>query len=97
MDQRNLAGIGNLYKSETLFLRGVSPWRRTAEVDAMPELVELARRMLEANKERVGQVTTGQSGPRSSRPGSTAGPAGPAGAAAPPSGARIRGPRSRSG
>ena len=26
LDQRNLAGIGNLYKAETLFLRGVSPW-----------------------------------------------------------------------
>jgi endonuclease-8 len=59
MDQRNLAGIGNLYKSETLFLRGVSPWRPAAEVDGLPELVELARRMLDANKERVGQVTTG--------------------------------------
>jgi endonuclease VIII len=59
MDQRNLAGIGNLYKSETLFLRGVSPWRRTGGVPAMAELVELARRMLEANKERAGQVTTG--------------------------------------
>jgi endonuclease-8 len=59
MDQRNLAGIGNLYKAETLFLRGVSPWRLAAEVPAIPELVELARRMLEANKERVGQVTTG--------------------------------------
>jgi len=59
MDQRNLAGIGNMYKSETLFLRGVSPWRPAAEVDSMPELVELARRMLAANKDRVGQVTTG--------------------------------------
>jgi endonuclease VIII len=59
MDQRNLAGIGNLYKSETLFLRGVSPWRPAAEVDGLPELVELARRMLDANKERPGQVTTG--------------------------------------
>jgi endonuclease-8 len=59
MDQRNLAGIGNLYKAETLFLRGVNPWRPAAEVPAMPELVELAQRMLEANKERVGQVTTG--------------------------------------
>lgn len=59
MDQRNLAGIGNLYKAETLFLRGVSPWRPAAEVPAMPELVELARQMLDANKERVGQVTTG--------------------------------------
>ena len=27
LDQRNLAGIGNLYKAETLFLRGISPWR----------------------------------------------------------------------
>ena len=26
LDQRNLAGIGNLYKAETLFLRGVWPW-----------------------------------------------------------------------
>ena len=25
LDQRNLAGIGNLYKGEALFLRGVSP------------------------------------------------------------------------
>jgi endonuclease VIII len=59
MDQRNLAGIGNLYKAETLFLRGVSPWRPAGEVDEMPELVELARRLLDANKERVGQVITG--------------------------------------
>jgi endonuclease-8 len=59
MDQRNLAGIGNMYKSETLFLRGVSPWRRTGDVPGMADLVELARRMLEANKERTGQVTTG--------------------------------------
>ena len=27
LDQRNLAGIGNLYKSEALFLRGIWPWR----------------------------------------------------------------------
>ena len=26
LDQRNLAGIGNFYKCEVLFLRGVSPW-----------------------------------------------------------------------
>jgi formamidopyrimidine-DNA glycosylase len=59
LDQRNLAGIGNLFKAETLFLRGVSPWRRTGDVDGMPELVELARRLLDVNKARVGQVTTG--------------------------------------
>ncbi len=27
LDQRNLAGIGNLYKAEMLFLRAVDPWR----------------------------------------------------------------------
>ena len=27
LDQRNLAGIGNVYKAEVLFLRGLSPWQ----------------------------------------------------------------------
>jgi endonuclease VIII len=59
LDQRNLAGIGNLYKAETLFLRGVSPWRAVGEAGSLPEMVELARRLLEANKEHIGQVITG--------------------------------------
>lgn len=59
LDQRNLAGIGNLWKSETLFLRGVNPWRPVGEIDSLPEMVELARQLLEANKERIGQVSTG--------------------------------------
>jgi len=59
LDQANLAGIGNLFKAEVLFLRGVSPWRPVGDVPDLPALVELARRLLEANKERVGQVTTG--------------------------------------
>jgi endonuclease VIII len=59
LDQRNLAGIGNLYKAESLFLRGVNPWQPIAAVDGLPELVDLARRLLDGNKERVGQVTTG--------------------------------------
>ncbi len=59
LDQRNLAGIGNLYKAETLFLRGISPWRPAGQSGDLSELVELARRLLEANKDRIGQVTTG--------------------------------------
>jgi endonuclease-8 len=59
LDQRNLAGIGNLYKSEVLFLRGVSPWRPAGDVADPAALVSLARRLLDANKDRVGQVTTG--------------------------------------
>jgi endonuclease-8 len=59
LDQANLAGIGNLFKAEVLFLRGISPWRPAGDVPDLPALVELARRLLDANKERVGQVTTG--------------------------------------
>jgi formamidopyrimidine-DNA glycosylase len=59
LDQRNLAGIGNLFLAEMLFLRGVSPWRRVGDVADLEALVELGRRLLDANKQRPGQVTTG--------------------------------------
>jgi endonuclease-8 len=59
LDQRNLAGIGNLYKSELCFLRGINPWTRVGEVDDLPALVRQAHRLLEVNKERVEQTTTG--------------------------------------
>jgi endonuclease-8 len=63
LDQRNLAGIGNLFKSEVLFLRGVSPWNKVSEVKDLPRMVDLARRLLDANKARIGQVTTGDTTP----------------------------------
>jgi endonuclease-8 len=59
LDQRNLAGIGNLYKCEALFLRGLSPWRKVSTVDDLPAVVELAHRLLTANKGRWTQSTTG--------------------------------------
>ena len=59
LDQRNLAGIGNLYKAEVLFLRGVNPWQPTGSVTDLGAMAELARRLLDANKDRIGQVTTG--------------------------------------
>jgi endonuclease-8 len=59
LDQRSLAGIGNLYKAETLFLRGVSPWRPVSEVDDLEGLVALAQRLLAANRGRWRQITTG--------------------------------------
>jgi endonuclease-8 len=63
LDQRNLAGIGNIYKCETLYLRRVSPWLPVGRIDDLPALVELARQLLDANKERIGQVTTGSLAP----------------------------------
>jgi len=61
LDQRNLAGIGTIYRAETLFLRGVSPWRPAGDIDKLHDLVELARQLLEANKARPDSVTTGDS------------------------------------
>lgn len=51
--------IGNIYKAETLFLRGVDPWRPVGEIADLGALVGLAQRLLDANKERSGQITTG--------------------------------------
>lgn len=59
LDQRNLAGVGNLYKSEVLFLRGVWPWRPAGDVPDLPALVDLVQRMLASNIDRWTQSTTG--------------------------------------
>jgi endonuclease VIII len=59
LDQRNLAGIGNLYKVESLFLTGVHPWARVADVPDLAGLVERARTLMQANLEHPEQSTTG--------------------------------------
>ena len=59
LDQRNLAGIGTLYRAETLFLRGVHPRRPVGDVADLRGLVGLARRLLAANREHPQQSTTG--------------------------------------
>lgn len=59
LDQRNLAGVGNLYKSEACFLRGASPWLPVGEVADVTGLVRLCRRLLVANADRWEQSTTG--------------------------------------
>jgi len=58
LDQRNLAGIGNLYKAEVCFLEGVSPWAPVGSITRLPALVERARRLLDINRNRPEQVTT---------------------------------------
>ena len=59
LDQRNLAGIGNLYKNEVLFLRGIHPTALVSTVEDLDALVALAQRLLAANKGRWTQATTG--------------------------------------
>ena len=59
LDQRNLAGAGNVYKTEICFLRGISPWMPVGDVKDLAGVVDLAHRLLVANKERYDHVTTG--------------------------------------
>jgi endonuclease-8 len=59
LDQRNLAGIGNLYKVETLFLCGVHPWARVADVPNLEAVVDRARILMLANRDHPEQTTTG--------------------------------------
>lgn len=64
LDQRALAGVGNVYKSEVLFVEQVDPFARIADLDdrALGRLVDRARALLLANRERVARVTTGPAG-----------------------------------
>jgi endonuclease-8 len=61
LDQRAVAGIGNVYKSEVAFLDGLDPWAPVAAFDDA-ELVgalRTARRLLQANTRGGARVTTG--------------------------------------
>lgn len=61
LEQRHLAGIGNLYKCETLFLEHVNPWRATGDVD-LAKIVATAHRLLRINRDHPEQSTTGRTG-----------------------------------
>lgn len=59
LDQRNLAGIGTLYRAELLFLQGVHPRTQVAKVANLRRLVQRGRQLLFANRWRLEQTTTG--------------------------------------
>jgi endonuclease-8 len=59
LDQRNLAGVGNLYKAETLFLRGLWPWTPVEQIPDLRGTVELAQKLVASNRGRWTQTTTG--------------------------------------
>jgi endonuclease-8 len=59
LDQRNLAGIGNLYKCEVLFVERLHPWTPTGVVADLARLVGTAQRLLRANRDHPEQSTTG--------------------------------------
>ncbi len=64
LDQRNLAGLGNLWANELCFLRGYSPWTPMGEID-IPRTVTLAARALRqsVSAPNAMQVTTGNPRP----------------------------------
>jgi endonuclease-8 len=59
LDQRNLAGVGNVFKSELCFLGGVDPRTPVGAVPDLAMVVEKSKLLLEANKDRVTRITTG--------------------------------------
>lgn len=68
MDQRNLAGIGNVYRVEVLFMTRTNPW---APVGSLPEgklteIVTLAHKLLNLNRDRPLRSTVGH--PATGRP-----------------------------
>ncbi|KAB8158383.1 DNA glycosylase [Streptomyces sp. 3MP-14] len=61
LDQRNLAGIGNVYMAELCFLARLTPWTPVGEppvAEALPRLVDEAARLLALNRERFDRITT---------------------------------------
>lgn len=58
LDQRNIAGFGNDYRNELLFLRGVLPETPVGAVDAAAAL-DLGVRLIRANRDRDERTTTG--------------------------------------
>jgi endonuclease-8 len=59
LDQRNLAGIGNVYMAELCFLARLTPWTPVGDLPSPERLLGAARRLLEANRERPDRTTTG--------------------------------------
>ena len=59
LDQRVAAGIGNVFKSEVLFLLGLDPWTPLPDVpdDLLVALYEESARLLRANVGRLRRVT----------------------------------------
>jgi len=63
LDQRAMAGVGNVYKSEVLFLEKVSPFERIADLDddAIDRIIETSHRLLVDNARpgaAAGRTTT---------------------------------------
>jgi endonuclease VIII len=59
LDQRVLAGLGNIWRTEACFLAGVTPWTPVGEVPDLPGLLDRTRRLISAAAHTGRQATTG--------------------------------------
>ncbi len=60
LDQRNVAGFGNVWKSEGCFLAGIDPWRATRAVtdEEALRIVERSRPLMRLSAEHGGRIVT---------------------------------------
>ena len=59
LDQQVIAGLGNDYRNELCFLRGVLPTRPVGEVRDLAAMIALASRLILVNRDRNERSTTG--------------------------------------
>jgi endonuclease-8 len=65
LDQRVMAGVGNIFRNEVLFLEGIHPETAVGSLTAqqLNALIERARRLLTASASTSRRSTTGMAGP----------------------------------
>ena len=59
LDQTRLAGVGNMYAAELCFITGVHPETPVDRVPDLPRMVARAHQLLDLNRHRAQQSTTG--------------------------------------
>jgi endonuclease-8 len=62
LDQRTLAGIGNLWKNESLYACRIDPWRQLAEVgdNELEQVIRCARDLMMREVRRGGRLAGGE-------------------------------------
>lgn len=63
LDQRVLAGLGNVFRCELCFLVGADPLTPVGAIDDLEAIVALAHKVIVANRDNPDQVTTGDPRP----------------------------------
>lgn len=60
LDQRNLAGLGNVYVNDVPFITAIDPHQPVGTIDGLGDLVAIGAALIRTNAERGPQNTTGR-------------------------------------